>query len=224
MTKYLVAVIEQHTPSALNINHAFSSTGIGLRFFSKSKECINHICQDMVSALIVGTSTDLSAQQICEDCRTSGLEIPIIVLSDKKDTETAINMLNYGADDYLGRPLSTRELVARTKRLLNRPPRSIEMGIQAGGLTVYPASATVLDKDNQLVNLRRREFQILKTLAEHKQRAVSREQISARLGSVWRPASIEAIDVHISKLRSCLRQKWEGRIETVYGVGYRLIG
>jgi two-component system phosphate regulon response regulator PhoB len=148
-------------------------------------------------------------------------DIPVIMLTAKSMEEDKIAGLNTGADDYVTKPFSPRELLARSRALLRRKsPHLAEAPLRAGGVTLEPASCTV-SIDGRLIDIGNAEYKLLKFLMAHRERVFSRAQL---LDKVWGDhASIEerTVDVHVLRLRKAL-QEWERLIRTVRSVGYML--
>lgn len=144
----------------------------------------------------------------------------VLMLTARSDEVDRIVGLSVGADDYLVKPFSPRELVARIKALLRRP-RSAQRGslAAAGALVVDPARRTVTVRADPVL-LTATEFDVLALLARDPGVVVSRAQL---LQTVWGPAFHDddhLVDVHIANVR---RKLGEGFIETVRGVGYKLV-
>jgi len=144
----------------------------------------------------------------------------VLMLTARSDEVDRIVGLSVGADDYLVKPFSPRELVARVKALLRRP-RSPERGQPAtvGTLVVDPARRTVTVRA-EAVALPAPEFDILELLTRDPGVVITRAQL---LQTVWGPTFVDddhLVDVHIANLR---RKLGEGFIETVRGVGYKLV-
>ena len=147
--------------------------------------------------------------------------IPVIMLTAKSMEEDKIAGLNHGADDYVTKPFSPRELLARAKALLRRnTPELAEATLSAGAVTLDPVSNSVaIDKER--IEIGHAEFKLLKFLMAHPERVFSRSQL---LDKVWgNHAVIEerTVDVHVLRLRKALKQS-EGLIKTVRSVGYML--
>lgn len=149
-------------------------------------------------------------------------EIPIIMLTARVDEEDKVQGLEAGADDYITKPFSPRELVARIKALLRRSrPQAADAAVQVEALTLDPAGyrVTVSDKD---VSVGPTEFKLLHFFMTHPDRVYSRGQL---LDSVWgRNSFVEerTVDVHILRLRKALNvHGYERLIQTVRGAGYR---
>ena len=147
--------------------------------------------------------------------------IPVIMLTAKSMEEDKLAGLNNGADDYITKPFSPRELLARAKALMRRnTPELAEATLAAGAVTLDPVSNSVaIDKER--IDIGHAEFKLLKFLMAHPERVFSRSQL---LDKVWgNHAVIEerTVDVHVLRLRKALKQA-EGLIKTVRSVGYML--
>ncbi len=147
--------------------------------------------------------------------------IPVIMLTAKSMEEDKIAGLNHGADDYVTKPFSPRELLARAKALLRRnTPELAEATLSAGPVTLDPVSNSVAI-DSARIEIGQAEFKLLKFLMAHPERVFSRSQL---LDKVWgNHAVIEerTVDVHVLRLRKALKEA-ERLIKTVRSVGYML--
>ena len=149
--------------------------------------------------------------------------IPIIMLTAKGDETDRVRGLETGADDYMAKPFSPRELVARVKAVLRRSgdSRKQEEVVRIGSLVINKDTFSV-SKKNKLIELSATEFRLLLYLAERKDRVFSREQL---LGSVWKDETFvepRTVDVHIRRLRSQIEDDPSdpGIIKTKRGIGY----
>lgn len=154
-------------------------------------------------------------------------DAPVIVLSAKDAESDIVTALELGADDYLTKPYSVRELLARVRAALRRSPPSIEAD-RGGDRTVTIGSA-VLDPDryqlrlgDMTFDLPRKEFEVLEALMVERGRIVPRERLLDEIwGITWTDS--KTLDQHIRRLRRKLEQvDGAPSIETVRGVGYRL--
>jgi two-component system phosphate regulon response regulator PhoB len=149
-------------------------------------------------------------------------KIPIIMLTAKNEEENMILGLNSGADDYLTKPFSPRELVARIKAVLRRKaPDLIEEPIEINGLHLDPTNHRVRSNNNS-IRIGPTEFKLLHFFMKNPERLFSRNHI---LDKVWgNKAEIEdrTVDVHIKRLRNSLSSEGKQKlIQTVRGMGYR---
>lgn len=150
-------------------------------------------------------------------------QTPVLMLTARAQETDMITGLESGADDYLTKPMSLRELNARVKALLRRPPIYSEEidQIQVGNIKLNYASHEVL-AGNESVDLTKTEFRLMKLFVENPEKVLSRDQI---LDSVWGVNAYlgdRTVDVHILRLRKLLKPHGADRmITTVRGTGYR---
>ena len=148
-------------------------------------------------------------------------DIPVIMLTAKSMEEDKIAGLNTGADDYVTKPFSPRELLARSKALLRRKtPEHAESVMSAGAVSLDPVSCTV-SLGGSKIEIGHAEFKLLKFFLAHPERVFSRSQL---LDKVWGDHAVieeRTVDVHVLRLRKALKDA-EGLIRTVRSVGYML--
>ncbi|HHZ8353514.1 phosphate regulon transcriptional regulator PhoB [Morganella morganii] len=149
-------------------------------------------------------------------------EIPVMMLTARGEEEDRVKGLETGADDYLTKPFSPKELVARVKAILRRiSPMAADDLIAMNGLTLDPASHRVTSNENPL-EMGPTEFKLLHFFMTHPERVYSREQL---LNYVWGEnvyVEDRTVDVHIRRLRKALEAGGHDKmIQTVRGTGYR---
>jgi DNA-binding response OmpR family regulator len=162
-----------------------------------------------------------------EVCRTLRAEstVPIIMLTALSDETDQIVGLEIGADDYIIKPFSPRTLVARARALLRRVQDNVRAPaiIRTGDLEINPEKFTVAWKGSQF-HLTPSEFDLLLMLARHHGQTLTREQLMDDLYGGAASSLDRSIDSHIKNLRRKLNSVSEGNlIETIYGIGYRLV-
>ena len=147
--------------------------------------------------------------------------IPIIMLTAKSDEDNKVEGLNVGADDFLTKPFSPRELVARIKALLRRrSPELINDPIITQGLVLNPKSHRV-QIDNKTITLGPTEFKLLHFFMKNKNHVYSRNQILDRIWGNKSEIDDRTVDVHIKRLRGALKPSgYDKLIQTVRGAGY----
>ncbi len=149
---------------------------------------------------------------------------PIILLTAKVEEDDKIIGLELGADDYVTKPFSPRELLARVRAVLRRGNQPAESGgrLRVGGVAVDLGHFSV-EVDGERIDLTRSEFDLLAILIGTPGRAFSRLDLLDRLQGTTFEGSERTIDVHIKNLRSKIEQnpRKPRYVETVYGVGYR---
>lgn len=148
-------------------------------------------------------------------------ELPVIMLTAKSMEEDKIAGLDNGADDYITKPFSPRELTARIKALLRRKaPEHAQSMMSAGAVTLDPVSCTVM-LNGQKIDIGHAEYKLLKFFLAHPERVFSRSQL---LDKVWGDHVVieeRTVDVHVLRLRKALKEA-ESLIKTVRSVGYML--
>jgi two-component system phosphate regulon response regulator PhoB len=170
--------------------------------------------------MLPGLSGIEFARRLRADKRTRS--IPIIMLTARSDEQDKLQGLETGADDYITKPFSPRELNARIKAVLRRrAPEMTDDMVQLGGLKLDPASHRVTG-NGEPVDLGPTEFRLLHFLMTHTERVHSRTQL---LDQVWGDhvfVEERTVDVHIRRLRKALEPtELDGLVQTVRGTGYR---
>lgn len=170
--------------------------------------------------MLPGTSGIELARRLKREDATS--EVPIIMLSAKSEEDNKIQGLDVGADDYVTKPFSTRELVSRINAVLRRTKSNQnEQTIQVNGLCLDPISHRIT-ADELPVEMGPTEYRLLKFFMTHQERAYSRAQLLDHVwgGNVY--VEDRTVDVHIRRLRKALAPyKFDHLVQTVRGTGYR---
>jgi DNA-binding response OmpR family regulator len=170
----------------------------------------------------------LSGIEVCRIVRTRDdtAHIPIIMLTARTAEADRVTGLELGADDYISKPFSLRELVARVRAVLRRgapePSRTAAPIVYRGTHLVADFDAISVAVDSQHVRLTRREFELLQYLIENRNRVVSRDRLLERVWGYDRMVETRSVDVHVGRLRAKLGVAGR-QIETVVGLGYRFI-
>ncbi len=154
------------------------------------------------------------------DIRKAGICLPVLMLTAKGDIDDKIKGLDLGADDYLAKPFSLDELLARVRALLRRSGGQADSVLQVKDLSLDTVSRQV-SRDGEVVELTSREFSILEFLLYNKNRAVSRFNLAEHVwGDAFDPFSMSNfMDVHIKNLRKKIGDAG-AIIRTIRGVGY----
>ena len=156
--------------------------------------------------------------------RSSSAGIPIIMVTARTGETDRVAGLELGADDYVTKPFSLRELVARVRAVLRRPPQTAteqNLGYQRGPLAIDFDAVSVRVSGSQ-IRLTKREFELLRFLVENRNRVLSRDRLLERVWGLDRQVETRSVDVHVGRLRGKLGQAGR-QIETVIGMGYRFV-
>ena len=174
----------------------------------------------------------LDGMEVCKQLRQERIMTPILMLTAKDDELDKILGLELGADDYMVKPFSPREVIARVKAILRRTQAQLERAegnaveellIKIGSLKIYPEKYEACFQD-ELLELTLKEFELLLYLAQNKGRVLTRDQL---LSAVWNydfAGDTRIVDVHISHLREKIEEdtRKPAYIKTVRGLGYKL--
>ena len=167
----------------------------------------------------------LDGMDVCKTLRQNRIETPILMLTAKGEELDKILGLELGADDYLTKPFSPKEVVARIKAILrrvNRPTRT-DGQIQIGDLYIFPERYEA-ELNGKVLAFTRKEFELLSYLAQHKGKVLTRDQL---LLAVWNydfVGDTRIVDVHISHLRDKIESNTRrpDYIKTIRGLGYKI--
>ena len=169
--------------------------------------------------MLPGTSGVELARRLKKEEATA--DIPIIMLTAKVEEDNKIQGLEVGADDYITKPFSPRELVARLKAVLRRAtPPGVDSPIEVEGLTLDPVGHRVTTQDGALT-MGPTEYRLLQFFMTHQERVYTRSQLLDQVwgGNVY--VEERTVDVHIRRLRKALGDQYDHLIQTVRGTGYR---
>lgn len=165
-----------------------------------------------------------SGVELCRKIRGSGVTKPVILLTAKDSTDDKVLGLDAGADDYVTKPFSFDELLARIRALMRRPAKvSEETHLESGKMKLDLLRRHVYVGAEKII-LSQKEFKLLEFLLRHKDNPVSRTQIAEQVWDLQFDPMSNTIDVYVNFLRKKIDPAHSGcRIETVRGVGYRLV-
>jgi DNA-binding response OmpR family regulator len=159
--------------------------------------------------------------------RAETARVPVIMLTARAGEGDRVTGLDLGADDYITKPFSLRELAARVRAVLRRRPREDQE--TRPGESVYRGTHLVADfeavsvaVDGQAVKLTRREFELLQCLVQNRNRVLSRDRLLERVWGFSHHVETRSVDVHVGRLRNKLGLAGD-QIETLVGLGYRFV-
>ena len=221
-----ILVVEDESAIAelisINLRHAGFKVTIASTSDQAQSE-INRVLPDLVVLdwMLPGQSGLALAKQWRAHARTR--ELPIIMLTARAEEVDKISGLDAGADDYLTKPFSTSELLARIRAVLRRKaPEALDTLVDVGGLKLDPATRRV-SRDDREVRVGPTEFRLLHFFMTHPERVHSRSQLLDRVWGDHVFIEERTVDVHVKRLREALEPVQCSRmIETVRGAGYRL--
>lgn len=159
--------------------------------------------------------------QVCSEIRASGKSMPILILSVRSQIPEKVALLEAGADDFLTKPFSFRELLARIRAMLRRPARIVSETISIGDLVIDATNHTVIRAGKEIY-LTRKEFALLEYMARNRGRLLSRGMIMEHVWDKNADAFSNTIETHILNLRKKIDSEGDQKlIHTIPGRGYK---
>ena len=207
--------------SALLADYLHAKGGFDSRIVSRGDEVLRQLHSEQPDLVLLDLMLPgLDGIEVCKQLRAES-QVPIIMVTARVEEIDRLLGLELGADDYICKPFSPREVVARVKAVLRRSELT-EAGQQAHGLEIDEEKfvARLNGVDLALTPV---EFALLQTLSTHSGRVFSRDQLMNRMYSDYRVVSDRAVDTHVKNLRRKLADASgvEDMIKSVYGMGYR---
>jgi len=224
MSRILVVEDESAIAELISINLRHAGFEVTLAASASAAQYeVDRVLPDLVVLdwMLPGQSGVALARQWRGATRTK--ELPIIMLTARADEGDKIAGLDAGADDYVTKPFSTNELLARIRAVLRRKaPEALDSAVEVGPLLLDPGTRRV-SREGTEVKLGPTEFRLLHFLMTHPERVHSRSQLLDRVWGDHVFIEERTIDVHVKRLREALERVQCARmIETVRGAGYRL--
>src|SRR5437762_6353825 len=228
MAKPHVLIVEDEADIAGLIKHTLERSGDADALIVGSGDAALNAVADRQPDLII---LDLNLPvvgglEVCRILRSRAdvPHVPIIMLTARTSENDRVTGFEQGADDYVTKPFSLRELTARIRAVLRRgdDARERRNGSYRGVRLTADFEAVSIAVDGAPVRLTRREFELLRYLVQNKNRVVSRDRLLERVWGYERLVETRSVDVHVGRLRTKLRTAGH-QIETVIGLGYRFI-
>jgi DNA-binding response OmpR family regulator len=219
-----IVIVEDDEDIADSIRYNLERAGFRVRVASTGEDALNLILEGPPNLILLDLNLPhMSGFEMCRRLRAESTtaHVPILMLTARTDESDKVLGLNLGADDYITKPFSMRELVARVNAVLRRADgmEATHAIYDSGVLVIDPSSFSVKCHGNE-IRLTRKEFALLAELARNTGRVLTREVLLDRVWSMNYYGDSRTLDVHIRRLRQKLGDA--SLIETVTGIGYRL--
>jgi DNA-binding response OmpR family regulator len=218
-----ILVVEDETRLADLVKRGLTHEGHAVDTAETGEEALDWVEAATYDAIILDIMLPgVSGLDVCRTLRKRSIQTPILLLTARDAVPDRVAGLDAGADDYLIKPFAFPELLARLRALARRPAETHQTRLNAGDITLDPASRQVWRGETE-IQLQNKEFRILELLLRNPNRVLSRDQIAEYAWDYDFPAVTNVIDVHIKSLRRKLDDPYPGQlIQTVRGAGYRL--
>lgn len=229
-----VLLVEDETSIADGIIYNLKNEGLKVTHVDDGKIAIDIFNEEHFDLIILDIMLpEVSGLEICKAIRKSS-NVPIIMLTAKDDENDKISGLEMGADDYITKPFSVKELISRVKAVLRRTKNSellrgidedlnFAKEITIGNIAMSPLRYEA-KVDNEIIELRPREFELLYYLCENAGNIVSRDKLFSKVWGYSFAGNSKTLDVHIQRIRERIEvnPKSPKRLVTIRGVGYKL--
>ncbi len=222
-----ILVVEDETDIAALIKHTLERSGDAqVELVSTGDAALKVITERPPDLMILDLNLPVvDGTEVCRlvRARPATSALPIIMLTARTSESDRVAGLDLGADDYVTKPFSLRELAARVRAILRRKPGLAPgVSIYRGAHLVADFDAVAISVDGEAVRLTRREFELLRFLVENRNRVLSRDRLLERVWGYDQFIETRSVDVHVGRLRSKLGAAGR-QIETVVGLGYRFV-
>ncbi|GEP83804.1 response regulator saeR (fragment 1) [Staphylococcus piscifermentans] len=201
----------------------FEYEGYTVTTASNGEEALQHL-NDSIDLIVLDIMMpELNGYDVVKEMKQRQLDIPFIYLSAKTQEQDTIYALTLGADDYMTKPFSPRELVLRANNLLNRVRKcmNLQSSLRFGALELNDTQKRALIYDEP-VNLRIKEFELLWYLGKHENEVISKSELIQEVWQYDYYEDVNTVNVHIHRLREKFEQfnYHDYTIKTVWGLGY----
>ena len=220
-----ILLIEDETGIAEPLVYQLEKSGYSVAWSVDGRDGVERFTREGADLVLLDLMLPgMTGEDVCREIR-KGSDVPVIMLTAKDDEVDKIVGLEIGADDYVTKPFSTRELIARVKAVLRRGEGSPAGSALVGGAIRLDPERHEVSVNEDPVHLPKKEFELLQVLMENTGRVMTRESL---IDDVWGAdyyGDMRTLDVHIKRLRA----KCEGdprdprHILTVRGVGYKFV-
>jgi len=221
-----ILVVEDDHAVQKALKRLFETEGFQIEVSSDGRSALEAFRRAAPSAIVLDLRLpQVSGRDVCREIKQQAPSLPIIVLSAASDVSDKVLLLELGADDYVTKPFSPRELLARVRAALRRTVRK-----DVGEVVVFDGisvdfSKMEVTREGEVIALTAQEFKTLKFLIQNPERVVSRDELLNEVWGYQNYPSTRTVDNHILKLRQKLEKDPANptHFRTVHGVGYKFI-
>ena len=218
-----VLVVEDDVRMAAAIRRGLRFEGLVVDLAGAGEDALRKVGATDYDAVVLDVMLpDIDGFETCRRLRAAGLWLPVIMLTARDSVDDRVRGLDGGADDYLTKPFSLAELLARLRALVRRGPVERPAVLEVGSLRLDPATREVRRCD-RVLELSAREFALLETFMRRPGQVLSRMQLLDAAWDLGYEQRSNVVEVYVRYLRQKIDEPFGVRsIETVRGVGYRL--
>jgi DNA-binding response OmpR family regulator len=221
-----ILVVEDDHAVQKALKRLFETEGFEIEISGDGRSALEAFRRATPSAIVLDLRLpQMSGRDVCREIKQQSPAIPIIVLSAASDVSDKVLLLELGADDYVTKPFSPRELLARVRAALRRTVRKDTGEIIAFDGISADFTKMEVTRDGEPIFLTAQEFKTLKFLAQNPERVISRDELLNEVWGYQNYPSTRTVDNHILKLRQKLERDPSNptHFRTVHGVGYKFV-
>ena len=221
-----ILVVEDDRAVQKALKRLFEAEGFAVEISADGKSALEAYRAATPAAVVLDLRLPaMSGRDVCREIKQQAPGLPVIVLSAASDVSDKVLLLVLGADDYVTKPFSPRELLARVRAALRRSSRSATSDVTGfDGISVDFLRMEVI-RDGQAIGLTAQEFKTLKFLMQNAERVISRDELLNEVWGYQNYPSTRTVDNHILKLRQKLEKDPANPVHfrTVHGMGYKFV-
>ena len=221
-----ILVVEDDPAVQKALKRLFESEGYAVEIQANGKSALESFQQTAPAVVILDLRLPkLSGSDVCKEIKAQAPTLPIIVLSATSDVSDKVLLLELGADDYVTKPFSPRELLARVRAALRHTSRTTNVSrVNFDGISIDFKKMEV-QRDDKIVVLTAQEFKTLQFLVQNADRVISRDELLNEVWGYQNYPSTRTVDNHILKLRQKLERDPASPVHfrTVHGMGYKFV-
>lgn len=212
-----ILIVEDNALVGTGLQSALTGAGFEVSWVRDGESALNSIASETFLAMVLDLGLPgISGLEVLQTLRAGGNKMPVLILTARDSTHDKVTGLNSGADDFLTKTTDIEELIARLHALIRRAGH--DGNYKAGDLVLNMEARTVT-QSGELLNLSKREFDVLSVLMVHAGQIVTRKQLEQSLYGTERQMESNSIEVHVHNLRHKIAGK---ALKTIRGVGYTL--
>jgi len=216
-----VLLVEDEENLASLVAAYLEREGYGVVSVGSGAEALQVLEREPVRLVVLDLALpDIDGLEVCRQIRTRS-SVPVVMLTARDDPPDRLAGLAAGADDYIGKPFSPLELVARMKAVLRRAEPDVDEQLLVLGYVVLRRGAREVTVADEPVELRPKEFDLLAYLTQNRGIVISRELLLERVWGFDYSGGTRTVDVHVAQLRRKLGRP--GLIRTIRGAGYKAV-
>jgi DNA-binding response OmpR family regulator len=223
-----ILIVDDEPNIVLGLRDALEFEGFRVISAGRGQEGVSLARSEAPDAIVLDLMLpDMNGYAVCQELRRTSTHVPIVMLTARSQETDKIRGLDAGADDYVTKPFSVNELIARVRAIFRRTtlgPANVQETLEIGQASVNLTSQTVVaGGSEQLLSFY--EVELLRVLAERIGQPVSRDEILSRVWGLEASSTNRTVDNFIVKLRKKIEKSPEKpqHILTVYGLGYKLV-